>query len=124
MAKKILWLSQHRPLRVQIERLQNRFGSDVRVEVDTDTFTNAEELVTRFRRGGYDDWVVVAPLSVVGRMCDLCAELNLPKPLMAHMEQIYGTAKGQADLQYRGRSYKFVGFRRVERLALEFGESF
>lgn len=124
MAKKVLWLSQHRPLWVQIERLRSRFGSDVRVEEDSDTFTNAEELVGRFRRGGYDDWVVVAPYSVIGRMCELCDGLNLPKPLMANMVQLHGAKKAEADLVYRGRAYKFAGFRRVKRLALEFGESF
>jgi len=124
MAKRILWLSQHRPLAVQIKRLEGRFGGDVVVEVDSDTFTNAEELVGRFRRDGYDDWVVVAPLSVIGRMCELAGELGLPKPLMANMEQLQSAKKAEADLVYRGRIYKFVGFRRVKRLILEYGEEF
>lgn len=121
---RILWLSQHRPLPVQIERLRQRFGADVKVEVDTETFTDAENLVGRFRRGGYDDWVVVAPLSVVGRMCELAGELGLPKPLMARMDQLQSARRDEVDLVYRGRAFKFVGFRRVERLVLEFGESF
>ena len=121
---RILWLSQHRPLPIQIERLKTKFGADVIVEVDTDTFTNAEELVGRFNRGKYNDWVVVAPLSVIGRMCELATELGLPKPLMANMEQLQSAKRVEADLVYRGRLYKFVGFRRVVRLNLEYGESF
>ena len=121
---KILWLSQHQPLKIQLERLRARFGAKVKVEVDTDTFTNAEELVGRFQRGGYDDWVVVAPLSVIGRMCELAEKLGLPKPLMANMEQIQSVKGDEADLVFRGRCYKFIGFRRVERLVLEYGESF
>ncbi len=122
--KRILWLSQHHPIAKQLERLRTRFGSDVQVDVDTDTFTNAEELVRRFTSGGYDDWIVVAPLSVIGRMCELAQDLNLPKPLMANMEQLHGAAKAQADLNFRGRAYRFVGFRRVKRLALEYDEEF
>lgn len=121
---KILWLSQHRPLDVQIQRLQQKFGAKVEITIDNRVFTNAEELVGRFRRGGYDDWVVVAPLSVLGRMCELCQELNLPKPLMAQMDQLQSVKRAEADLCFRGRCYKFVKFRRVERLVLEFGEQF
>lgn len=121
--KKILWLSQHPPLPVQLERLRTRFG-EVKVEQDSETFRNAEELVGRFRRGGYDDWVVVAPLSVIGRICELCDELNLPKPLYAQMTVLPFERRAEADLVYRGRLYKFVEFRRVKKLVLEFGESF
>ena len=95
-----------------------------RPTVDRKVFTNAEELVGRFTRGGYDDWVVVAPYSVIGRMCELCEELGLPKPLMANMEQLQSSRRAEADLTYRGRCYKFAGFRRVRRLILEFGEEF
>lgn len=121
---RILWLSQHRPLDIQVGRLRGRFGADVEVVHDAQTFANAEELVGRFNRGGYNDWVVVAPLSVLGRMCELCDELGLPKPLYAQMTVMPSARKAEADLVFRGRAYKFAGFRRVERLALEFGESF
>ena len=122
--KRILWLSRHRPLSVQLERLQAWFGADVKVEQDSGTFTNAEELVGRFNRGGYDDWVVVAPLSVLGRICELAEELNLPKPLYAQMTVLPPARRAEADLVYRGRAYKFAGFRRVEKIVLEFGEGF
>ena len=118
--KLILWLSQHQPLPVQLARLAMRFGQDVKVVRDGQTFTNAEELVRRFNRGGYDDWVVVAPLSVLSRICELAAELGIPKPLYSEMQVLQSSKRGQEDLAYRGRLYKFLKFRRVKRLVLEF----
>jgi hypothetical protein len=40
------------------------------------------------------------------------------------MEQLPAAKRTEADLHFRGRAYRFVGFRRVARLFLEFGEEF
>jgi len=121
---KVLWLSQHKPLPIQIERLKAKFGEKVEVVHDSATFTNAEELIKRFIKGEYEDWVVVLPLSVLAHLCELCERFNLPKPLYPQMVVLSPEKEAEADLHYRGRAYKFVKFRRVKRLVLEFEESF
>jgi len=96
----------------------------VEIVPDKQQFTNAEELVGRFNKGGYDDWVIVAPLSVLSRVCELCEDLNLKKPLFAKMEVLPLERQEEADLIHNNRPYRFVEFRRIERLTLEFGETF
>ena len=59
--------------------------------------------------------MVVAPLSVIARLC----ELGL-KPLWAEMKQVRSWE--EADLLYRGRFYRFVRFRRIKAVKLEFEE--
>ena len=56
--KKILWMSQHEPLPSQISALKRIFG-EVEVVKDPKPFSSAEDIVGRFRSGGYDDIVVV-----------------------------------------------------------------
>lgn len=126
MNKRILWLSRHAPLAVQLERLRKKFGADTEIVQDALTFSNGDELIGRFQQGGFDDWVVVAPQSVLGRLCQLAEQLNVPKPLFAEMAQLPNWRKAEADTQFNGRYYRFVQFRRVKRAVLEFveGEDF
>lgn len=56
---------------VQMGALRRMFGGDVEVSQDPRPFDSAETIVRRFRQGGYDDVIVVAPLSVLARMVDL-----------------------------------------------------
>lgn len=112
--KKILWLSQHQPLPRQEAELSRLFG-EVELCQDISPFQNAEEIIQRVRQGGYDDVVAVAPLSVLARLC----ELGL-KPLWAEMKQV--RSRGEADLSYRSRFYRFVKFRRIKAVKLEFTE--
>ncbi len=112
--KKIMWFSQHTPLPVQIEWLDERFGG-VEIHQDPNPFTNAQEILRRFRSAGYDDMVVVAPLSVIAKLCELGI-----KPLWAEMQEVY--RKSEADLSYRGRLYRFVTFRRIKTVRMEFEE--
>ncbi|OHA09205.1 MAG: hypothetical protein A3B37_01555 [Candidatus Sungbacteria bacterium RIFCSPLOWO2_01_FULL_59_16] len=112
--KRILWLSQHRPLSRQIAELRWIFG-EVEVLQDVNPFSSAEDIVQRVRDGGYDETVVVAPLSVIAKLC----ELGL-RPLWAEMEQV--VRRGEADVAARGRFYRFVKFRRIKAVRLEFEE--
>jgi len=112
--KRILWLSQHAPLTPQIAELQRLFG-EIEILRDVNPFFSAEEILRRFREGGYDEMVVVAPLSVIARLC----ELGL-RPLWAEMEQVY--ERRQADVSAKGRHYRFVRFRRIKAVRLEFEE--
>lgn len=113
----ILWLSQHQPLRPHIEELRRLFGKDVQVLQDVNPFSSAEEIFSRYQSGGYDDLVVVAPLSVISRLCELGI-----KPIWAQMDQLRSIDRDNADLVYRGRCYRFVKFRRIKAVEIVFEE--
>ncbi|MBI2589712.1 hypothetical protein HYW32_01655 [Candidatus Berkelbacteria bacterium] len=113
--KRILWISRHGMNPVQLGALRRLFGADVRVERDSRPFDNAETIVRRVREGGYDDVITVVPLSVLARMVDLgLRPLWSEAEIVAHPEE--------SDWEVNGRYYRFVRFRRVRRLVLEFDE--
>jgi len=106
-------MSRHRPLPVQERALPDYLGEDVRIEQDPNPFSNAEEIVRRYRCGGYDDMVVVAPLSVIARLVDLGI-----RPIWCEMEVV--SEDEHCDIKYRDRRYAFRRFRRIRRVAVEF----
>lgn len=114
MSKKILWMSRHEPHRRQIETLQNMFGRDTVVEQDPRPFDDARQIAKRFREGGYDDIVIVAPLSVIAVLCT-----EGIKPLWSEAVEENDPSK----IEFRGargQGFRFVRFRRIKRVALEF----
>ena len=113
--KKIIWVSAHQMQGVQMGALRRMFGDDVKVEWNRERFSfqSAENIVAAFRQGGYDEMIVVAPLSVIARIVDLGV-----KPLWSHAEVVSDPHK--ADWSVKNRHYRFVEFRRVEKLVLEF----
>ena len=111
MPKKVLWVSQHSMQGVQMGCLRRMYGNDVEVVEDTRPFDSAEIIIRRVRDGGYDDVIVVAPYSVLDRMC----KLGL-RPLWADAEQVFN--RMQADWSVRNRHYRFLGFSRVKELKL------
>ena len=114
MGKKILWLSRHNPLPSQISELKRIFGEDTIVIQDPNPFSNAEEIVERFKSGGYDEMVVVAPLTVIKKL----TELGI-KPLWAEMKLC---PKEEAETCVSGRYYKFVKFKRIMDVKIVFKE--
>ncbi len=114
--KKILWLSQHKWLPKQEAELRRLFG-EIALDRDILPFENAEDIIRRVREGGYDEVVVVVPLWVLYRLC----ELNLqPRPLWAEMKEV--KTRREADVVVKGRFYRFYRFRRVKRVTIEFEE--
>ena len=113
--KRILWLSRHFPLPSQIKELKRIFGEDVEVVVDPNPFSDAEDIVNRFKAGNFDDMVVVAPLSVIQRL----TELGI-KPLWAEMKRV--DSKEEAETEVSGRYYKFIKFKRIKGIKIEFEE--
>lgn len=111
--KKVLWMSQHRPLPVQIEALKERFGPDVKVIQDPKPFSSAEEIMMRYKAHDFDDMVIVAPLSVISKLIELGV-----KPLWCQMDLVASAI--EADTTYRGRHYKFIRFRRIKTVRIEF----
>ena len=111
--KKILWLSQHRPIEIQIAALKEMFGADTQITQDPKPFSSAEEIARRYKSGGYDEMVIVAPLSVIAKL----TELGI-RPLWCQMDQL--TSDRGADISYRGRHYKFNRFRHIKSVRIEF----
>lgn len=115
MAKKILWMSQHPPLQSQINALKEIFGVDVFVEQEDRPFDNAETISRRYQSGGFDDLVVVAPLSVFDHLC----RQGL-KPLWAEMIETRDRKVAEVWFGRRQSGFRFSRFRRVKRIAMEF----
>lgn len=110
--KKIIWFSQHEPLQVQIRELKKIFGEKTEVVQHPKVFANAEEIVKIYKEMQGEEMVVVAPLSVIARLCDLGI-----KPLWAKMVQV---PIQKAEVIAKGRGYKFVEFKRIKGLKIEF----
>ncbi len=112
---KILWVSQHSPTVSQLEELRRIFGEEAEVAKDPKPFSSAEEIAKRFRDGGYNDIVIVAPMSVISRLIDLKI-----KPFWAEMIQV--KSKAESEVEAKGRFYRFNRFRRIKALRFEFEE--
>ena len=112
---KLLWLSEnHKPLPVQKEWLRRRFG-EVEIFEDVNSFKNAREIKRRYDAGGYDEILVVAPLSVIDHLCRLGI-----KPLYAEMKEVKKFEKW--DLVYNGRYYRFITIKRIAGIEIKFVE--
>ena len=111
--KRVLWVSRHTPEQKQIAALQAMFGHDTEVVQDQNSFSSAEDIAERYRNGGYDDMVVVAPLSVIDHLTRQGIYL-----LYSQMDQVK-SAK-EADFSYRNRHFKFNRFRRIKEVRIVF----
>lgn len=112
--KRILWLSQHKIQDFQIAELYRLFGEDIEILTDYRAFDTADEIVRRINDIGADEVIVVAPLSVIKELTD--REI---KPLWSQMDVVTGE---DYDLVYRGRKYKFTGFKRIKKVWVEYEE--
>jgi len=133
---KILWLSRHKPLPLQEAWLIERFGVHTRIEQDPNPFSGADDIVQRFEEGEYDEMVVVAPLSVIAQLVQRGI-----KPLWAEMQLLHTKPEGEEPCEeYNGdsdtilfgsdytsgqkiaRHFRFVTFKRISRVVMEFEE--
>lgn len=112
--KRVLWVSRHPVLESQLVALRRKFGDDVLVIQDARPFASANDISTRFRKGGYDDLVVVAPLSVLQRLCE-----EGITPMWAEMQVV---SREQGEVNSWGRPYQFQRFRRLEKVTMQFDE--
>ncbi len=114
MAKRILWMSRHQPHQHQVEALRELYGKDAVVEQESRPFDDAHQVARRFREGRFDDMVIVAPLSVIQVLCT------------EGIRMLWSEAVEENDparIEFRGarnQGYRFVRFRRIKRVALEF----
>jgi len=107
-------LSRHKPLPSQIAELNRIFGH-IDLVMDANPFSDVSDIVKRFREGGYDAIVVVAPLSVIAQLIKMGI-----KPLWAEMQRV--NCKEEAETKVSGRYYRFVKFKRIKRIKIEFEE--
>jgi hypothetical protein len=115
---KILWVSRHPALPAQIRELKKRFGKETVIVADSNPFSSAEDIVQRLK--GFDEMVVVAPLSVISRLCELGV-----RPLWAEMKVVSGEFNPDSDVILPGqppRHMRFQQFKRIKKVALEFDE--
>lgn len=112
MSAIILWLSRHKPTIRQLAELERLYpGHSLRI--DSRSFDGADDIVSRYHNSGATDMVVVAPLSFVRELVKRGLH-----PLWAEMRQVV-RGSPQADSHYGGRSYKFIGFRRITSVKVE-----
>lgn len=104
---RIIWFSRHNPLEKQKEELKRIFG-EVEILIDTQPFSNADDVITRFKAANADEMVTVAPLSVIDQLCQRGVQ-----PLFAEMEVVQD---GEYDVVAAGRKYKFLKFTRIKQI--------
>ena len=97
---KILWVSRHKVLSSQKRELRSIYSDDVDIRVYSKVFKDVKEIVNYYKRNKFDDIVIVAPLSVIKKMCELGI-----KPLWAEM--------------HKGR---FIKFKRITDIKIEYEE--
>lgn len=114
MPKRILWMSRHNLHPRQVAALKELYGDDIIIERETQPFDNANQIASRFFKGDYNCMVIVAPLSVIQVLC----ELKIP---MLWSECVEENDPQKIDFRgARGQGFRFVRFRRIKRVALEF----
>ena len=99
---------------IQMGALRRMFGADVKVIEQTGWLGNAEQIVEAYNKGGFDDVIIVAPLSVISRVIELGVHPLWSEAVICSREQ--------KDWETNGRFYRFARFRRIRRLALEFDD--
>lgn len=108
VAPRVLWLSRHEPTPAQAAALAGCV-----VTRDARPISNADDVVARFRRGEFDDLVVIAPLTVLRALVE-----RGMRPIYPQMEP--ATERDGEVRVARGRWVKFAGFRRLNNVAVEF----
>lgn len=123
--KKILWVSRYNPIESQLRELRRLFGHDAQVDHFSQPYSRASQILSVYRKNYYDEMVIIAPLSV----CKTLSSYGI-KPLYSEMEQVpKGSSLAELEIfgskeQLAGvkRYYRFIKFKRIERIELVFSE--
>lgn len=113
--RRILWLSRHPPIPAQRRELE-RLWPGCSIDQQVSPYLDAAEIARRVRDDGYDELVVVAPLSVIDHLC----RRGL-RPLRAEMEPVprVGPCDRDCEVDVGSRRVRFREFRRITRLHLD-----
>jgi len=98
-----------------VEELERLFGEDTIIVEDPKPFGDVKDILRRFKKGGFDEMVVVAPLSVIAKLTECGIQ-----PLYAQMEAV--SPNDGYDTIANGRYYRFVEFKRIKAIKIEFTE--
>lgn len=112
--KKVLLVASHGLHAVETQVLEKMYGEIALTSYIGDA-TQAEQVVNDYKKGGYSDLVVIAPYSVIDRMCQLGV-----RPLWP--EAVTVLSKEPWDWQVRDRYYCFLRFKRAAGFKLQFEE--
>jgi hypothetical protein len=106
---KILWISRHAPLARQLSELQGLFPGCQLVR-DGDTFSGADDIITRVAKVAAAEVVVVAPLNIIRAL----TRRGL-RPLWAEMQTVKTADEAEVTLVTRAgpRHYRHVKFHRI-----------
>jgi len=91
------------------------FGEDVVIVKDPNPFSDAGDVLKRFKESGVDELVIVAPLSVIAQIVQRGI-----KPLWVGMQQV--TNPDDAETEAAERYYRFVRFCRIVGVQIQFEE--
>ena len=108
----IAWFSQHIPLLSQEKELRRLFG-DIQIVHIPEPFRNAESILSKTQELGATEIVLVAPYSVIDRVCKAGV-----KPLFARMLPVTADHP-KAEVQIGSRWYCFLRFRRIKGIHIE-----
>ncbi|KKW48407.1 MAG: hypothetical protein UY99_C0002G0011 [Parcubacteria group bacterium GW2011_GWA1_59_11] len=113
---KILWLAKHPPQDVFLKALRDKFGN-VAVIRDVSLSQSLEEIVRRARAKDHDETVLVGtfPMSFLVQI----AECGV-RPLIADLRPV--PHKDQSHIEENGKFFRFVRFRRLTGVSLDFEE--
>lgn len=122
---RVLWVSKHVPLHSQVQELRRLFGQDTTIDNFDKPYASASAIISFFRDNKYDELVIVAPLTVSRSLLN-CGI----KPLYSQMEQVPENSplveltvnNAREQVEGRKRYYRFIRFKRMERLEVVFSE--
>ena len=115
--KIIVWFSRHTILAAQEAGLREIFGEEVRIIIDVAPFDNAQNVVERYNNWGAQEMVIVAPLSVIQRLCE--KGIRPIRPVMDCMGSFpSGGFIRETDVLEKGRHYRFRGFERIREIRI------
>ncbi len=109
MPKKIVWMSRHAPTPSQVRELDRRYPNHDFI-VDGRPFSDAAEIVKRFRAVGGDEMIVVAPWTVINEIVKQGVH-----PLIARMERVSCQSKDAEVVLGTGKKRRCQRFLRFER---------
>jgi hypothetical protein len=118
MSRKIVWISRHVPTNSQLVELERLFPG-CHLHIDARSFSNAQEIMGRFREVRGDEMVVVAPWTVMRELIRLGAH-----PLYAEMKEV-PCDSSEVEVRIpskRRRCYKFIRFLWCEGVKLDLRE--
>jgi hypothetical protein len=109
MPKNIVWMSRHAPTPSQVREL-DRLYPDHNFIVEGRPFSDAADIVRRFREVEGDEMVVVAPWTVINEIVKQGIH-----PLVAKMERVSCTSKEAEVVLGSGKKRRCQRFIRFER---------